>query len=134
MTFYSPRQVVEKTGFSWDTIRYYERIGLLHQIDRTAGGRRRFTEIDVLWLLLLRCLRDTGMPIAEMLHFVKLTRSGDDTVPERLALLEEHDHRVEKQIARLRADQEQIRRKVRLCRSKLEIQDDNLASDESAGP
>jgi DNA-binding transcriptional MerR regulator len=120
VTFYSPGQVVDKTGFSLDTLRYYERIGLLQEIGRTAGGRRRFTETDLLWLLLLRCLRDSGMPIAQMLRFVELTRGGDDTIPDRLTLLEEHDQQIDKQIARLRANQQQIQTKIRHYRSKLQ--------------
>lgn len=120
MTFYSPSQVAETTGFTVDTLRYYERIGLLHEIARTAGGRRRFTETDVHWLRLLRCLRDTGMPIARMLDFMAMYRSAEDTVPQRLALLEEHDRRIGQQIARLRADQRQVRAKARVYRARLQ--------------
>ncbi len=118
MSFYSPGEVADKTGFSLDTLRYYERVGLLHEIDRTAGGRRRFTEFDVGWLLMLRCLRDTGMPIAQMLNFADLTRGSDETVPERLALLQAHDRRIEEQIGRLREHQAQIRKKITIYRSK----------------
>jgi DNA-binding transcriptional MerR regulator len=70
---YSPGEVAEKAGFSIDTLRYYERVGLLAHIDRTAGGRRAFTD-DVEWLGTLRCLRDTGMPIARMPEYARLTR------------------------------------------------------------
>lgn len=118
MDFYSPGEVAERTGFSLDTLRYYERIGLLHEIDRTAGGRRRFTEHDVLWLLMLRCLRETGMPIAQMRRFTEMARGSDETVGERLALLEAHDQRIEEQIAGLRAHQEQIRQKILIYRAK----------------
>jgi DNA-binding transcriptional MerR regulator len=107
------------TGFSLDTLRYYEKIGLLAPIARTAGGRRRFTDIDLRWLLLLRCLRDTGMPITQMLRFVELTRSGGDTIADRLALLEEHDQHIDQQIARLRANQQQIQGKIHYYRTTL---------------
>jgi len=50
MMHYTPRQVADKTGFSVDTLRYYEKIGLLVSIARTSGGRRVFTETDVAWL------------------------------------------------------------------------------------
>ena len=119
MTFYSPGQVAERTGFSLDTLRYYERIGLLHGIERTAGGRRRFTDTDVRWLHMLRYLRDTGMPIAEIRRFVQLIRDGDSTVPQRVALLEEHDQRIEKQIAQLREHQQQIQNKINHYRAEL---------------
>jgi DNA-binding transcriptional MerR regulator len=117
MDFYSPGQVAARTGFSLDTLRYYERIGLLHQIGRTAGGQRRFTDVDVLWLLMLRCLRDTGMPIARMLRYAELARGGDETVAERIALLEEHDRAVDDQVRVLRGQQEHLRDKIRWYRS-----------------
>jgi DNA-binding transcriptional MerR regulator len=117
--FYSPGEVAERTGFSLDALRYYERIGLLHEIDRTAGGQRRYSEYDVLWLRMLRCLRESGMPIAQMLRFVELARGSDETVPERLALLEAHDRDIEERIATLRAHQCQIRQKIGVYRAKL---------------
>jgi DNA-binding transcriptional MerR regulator len=117
MDFYSPGQVAARTGFSLDTLRYYERIGLLHQIGRTAGGQRRFTDVDVLWLLMLRCLRDTGMPIARMLRYAELARAGDETIAERVALLEEHDRAVDDQVRNLRAQQRHLRDKIRWYRS-----------------
>jgi DNA-binding transcriptional MerR regulator len=113
VTFHSPGQVCEKTGFSLDTIRYYEKIGLLAPISRTTGGRRRFTDTDVQWLLLLRCLRQTGMPLTRMLRFVELSRAGKHTLAERLTLLEEHDQHIDDEIARLRASQQQIQGKIR---------------------
>ena len=118
MDFYSPGEVAERTGFSLDTLRYYERIGLLHEIDRTPGEQRRFSEHDVLWLLMFRCLRESGMPIAQMIRFAELARGGEETVAERLALLEAHDRRIEERIAGLRAHQKQIRQKILIYRAK----------------
>ncbi|PRX47487.1 DNA-binding transcriptional MerR regulator [Prauserella shujinwangii] len=112
MSFYSPAQVSEETGFSIDTLRYYEKIGLLPDVGRTAGGRRRFSDDNLNLLRLLRCLRDTGMPIADMLRFVQLLRAGEERRRERLAVLREHDRRVSEQIARLREHQRLIRHKI----------------------
>jgi len=112
MPYFTPSEVAGRTGFSLDTLRYYERIGLLLDVERTAGGRRRFTERDVWWLNLLRRLRDTEMPIAEMRHFAELVRAGDEARPARLALLESHDARIEARIARLRECQDQVRVKI----------------------
>lgn len=112
VSVYTPGQVVEETGFSLDTLRYYERIGLLESIDRNAAGQRRFTEKDVGWLGMIRCLRDTGMPISEMLRFTEMTRAGDHTVRDRIALLEAHDRRVQEQVDNLRERQVAIRNKI----------------------
>lgn len=67
---------------------------------------------------MLRCLRETGMPIAQMLRFSELARGSDETVAERLALLESHYRKIEAQIAGLRAHQKQIRQKTRIYRAK----------------
>jgi DNA-binding transcriptional MerR regulator len=72
VTSYSPGEAASKTGFSLDTLRYYERIGLLPPVDRTAGGWRRYSDTDLLWLMTLRCLRDTGMSVRQMRDFIDL--------------------------------------------------------------
>jgi DNA-binding transcriptional MerR regulator len=108
---YSPGEVAEKTGFSIDTLRYYERIGLLSHIERTSGGRRAFSDDDVDWLGTLRCLRDTGMPIARMRRYAELTRESQ-TEAERLRILEEHDAEVGRRIAELQSQREYIRSKI----------------------
>ncbi len=117
MQSYSPGQVVDRTGFSLDTLRYYERIGLVDGVARTSGGRRIFTDDDIGWLEILRCLRDTGMPIARMLRYAELARAGDETIAERVALLEEHDRAVDDQVRNLRAQQHHLRDKIRWYRS-----------------
>ena len=85
-----------------------------------APSRRRFTDTDLQWLLLLRCLRETGMPIAQMLRFVELTRAGKHTITDRVTLLEEHDQHIDNQIGRLRVSQQQIQDKIRYYRSSLQ--------------
>ena len=109
---YTPGEAVAKTGFSVDTLRYYERIGLLDGIERNASGQRVFSDDDLAWLEVLRCLRDTGMPIARMQRYADLARMGDQTFAERAALLEEHDRDIECRIAALREEQARIRAKI----------------------
>ncbi|MDP4502905.1 MerR family transcriptional regulator [Nonomuraea sp. NBC_00507] len=117
MTVYTPAEAVEETGFSLDTLRYYEKIGLLERVTRNASGQRRFTQDDIGWLGMLRCLRDTGMPIATMLRFAELVRAGDHTIPDRIKLLEEHDGHVQAQIANLAERQRYIHNKISYYRS-----------------
>jgi DNA-binding transcriptional MerR regulator len=117
MSLYSPGQVAERTGCSLDTLRYYDRIGLFDELARTPGGKRLFTEDDVARLEVLRCLRDTGMPIAGMRRYAELCRAGDETFDARIALLEEHDRAVGAQLATLAAQREHIRGKLAYYRS-----------------
>jgi DNA-binding transcriptional MerR regulator len=119
MPHYSPGEVADKTGFTLDTLRYYERIGLLDTVARTSGGQRLFTDEDLAWLSTLRCLRDTGMPIAKMLRYAELCRD-ETTAAERLELLAEHDHAAGERIAELQAQRAHVQAKIRWYRSLLE--------------
>jgi DNA-binding transcriptional MerR regulator len=109
---FSPSQAAEQSGFTLDTLRYYERIGLLDDIDRAPSGHRRFRDEDLEWLGMLRCLRETGMPIAQMRRYAELARCGDATLAARLDLLTEHDAQVQDRIAVLRAQHEHLREKI----------------------
>jgi len=119
----SPGQAAEQSGFSLDTLRYYERIGLLDDIGRAPSGHRRFREEDLEWLGVLRCLRDTGMPIAQMRRYAELARCGEPTMTERLTLLIEHDGQVRRRIAALRAEQAHLQEKIDWYRSQLQSDD-----------
>ena len=116
----SPSQAAEQSGFSLDTLRYYERIGLLDPVQRTSSGHRRFDEDDLEWLEVLRCLRDTGMPIAQMCRYAELARGGEATFAERLGLLTEHDAAVQERIAVLQAQREHLQEKIGWYRRHME--------------
>jgi DNA-binding transcriptional MerR regulator len=118
----SPSQAAEQPGFSLDTLRYYERIGLLSGISRAPSGHRRFGDDDLEWLGVLRCLRDTGMPIARMRRYAALAREGEPTLAERLRLLTEHDAQVSEQIALLQAQRQHLQEKIDWYRSQLSAQ------------
>jgi DNA-binding transcriptional MerR regulator len=115
----SPSQAAEQSGFSLDTLRYYERIGLLNGISRAPSGHRRFGDDDLEWLSVLRCLRDTGMPIARMRRYAELARQGEPTVAERLRLLTEHDAQVGEQMAVLQAQRQHLQEKISWYHSQL---------------
>lgn len=83
-------EVTARTGLSADTLRYYERQGLLPPVARSGGGQRRYTRIDLDRLSFLLTLRATGMSIATMRQFAALRRQGEAGRAARLALLLEH--------------------------------------------
>lgn len=99
----SPAEMAAACDVTVDTLRYYEREGLLDTIERSSGGQRRYTAHDVAWVQLLRCLRVTALPIREMRRFAELMRLGDAAIPERVELLEEHRRSVVEQIDELHA-------------------------------
>ena len=114
---YKPGEAADRIGVSIDTIRYYEKIGLLHGIRRDSGGRRVFSDDDLSRLGLLRCLRDSGMPIARLRRFADLLRGGDETNEQRVALLQEHDREIDAKVAQLRREQERVHEKIEWYRS-----------------
>ena len=93
VTGWSTREAAEKCGMTQYTLRWYERIGLLDRVERTPDGRRRFSDADLDWLILLSRLRATGMPVRDMLSYAELVRSGARE-QERIDLLREHRERV----------------------------------------
>ncbi|MEV4560593.1 MerR family transcriptional regulator [Kitasatospora sp. NPDC049285] len=120
-TLLTPAEAAERSGFSLDTLRYYERIGLLTAITRATSGHRRFAPDDLAWLTILRCLRDTGMPIAEMRRYAELARTeGPESLARRIALLEQHDTAVATQIALLQRQRDHLRAKLDYYRSVLD--------------
>ncbi|MGW0004878.1 MerR family transcriptional regulator [Nocardia grenadensis] len=88
-------------GLSQDTLRWYERIGLLAHIGRDRTGKRRFSDRDLDWLTLITRLRTTGMTVADMIRYAELVRAGSSTIPERLAMFRKTRADVLERIAEL---------------------------------
>ena len=95
-------QAAAETGLSIDTLRYYERIGLIADIAYAPSGHRRYGDADIEWILFLKQLRQTGMPIAQMQVFAQLRREGDASVTRRREMLEQHRRQLEQQIQSIR--------------------------------
>ncbi len=81
------QEVAQATGLSAHTLRYYERVGLIHPIDREENTHRRYSADDVGWINFLTKLRATGMSIKDMQRYAHLQRQGDATLPERVEML-----------------------------------------------
>ncbi|MEL6893869.1 MAG: MerR family transcriptional regulator [Actinomycetota bacterium] len=108
----TPAEMADRTGVSLDTLRYYESEGLLADVARAANGHRRYSQDDVLWIEVLRCLRETGMTIEQLRHYCRLGERGPATKPERKRILLEHRALVERQIAERRHALELIDHKL----------------------
>lgn len=109
---YTIEEVAAETGLTPHTLRYYERIGLLEPVPRAVSGHRRYTEGDLGWVRFVVMLRQTGMSIADSLHFMELTRAGDHTIPERVRLLRAHRDDLVAQLAVLQQHLGAINRKI----------------------
>ena len=91
----------ERVGLSVETLRYYERAGLIESVSRAAGGQRQYAEADIAWLEFLIRLRAIGMPIAQIREYARLRALGVVTTGPRLAMLRAHRARLAETIAEL---------------------------------
>ncbi len=81
------KEVSEKYHLSPDTLRYYERVGMIPPVTRTPGGIRDYQQEDESWVGLATCMRSAGLPVEVMIEYVKLCQQGDSTFSDRLKLL-----------------------------------------------
>ena len=90
-------EVGKKYGLTADTLRYYERIGLIPPVNRSSGGIRDYSEDDQRWVEFITCMRSAGLPIEFLTEYVSLFRQGSETKDQRKAMLiEQRDILVEK--------------------------------------
>ena len=82
-------EVAKRYGITVDTIRYYERIGLVPHVTRLPNGIRDFTEYDCGWVEFIRCMRESGVQIEALVEYVALFQEGEHTAAARLAKLDE---------------------------------------------
>ena len=81
------KEVCEQYDITADTLRYYERVGVIPSVTRTEGGIRNFTEEDLKWVQNAICMRNAGLPVETLIEYVKLFREGDATIEARRDLL-----------------------------------------------
>ncbi|QMU67358.1 MerR family transcriptional regulator [Streptacidiphilus sp. P02-A3a] len=109
-----------RTGVSVHTLRYYERVGLvITSIDRTPGGRRRYRQPDLDWIILCTKLRATGMPIRNIQRYAELASAGHGNEEHRLALMEAHRAEVTARIDELQLNLKLIDHKIHVYRERL---------------
>ena len=113
-------EVCRKYNITADTIRYYEKIGLLPKIPRTKNGIRDFDEEYCKWIEFIKCMRNAGMEIEILLEYVNLFKKGKSTVQERRNLLEE-------QRKKLIEKQNNINATIKRLDYKLELYDDIIS-------
>ena len=106
------KEVSEKFKISQDTLRYYERIGLIPPVSRTASGIRNYQESDLGWVENEVCMRNAGVPIEALIEYVKLYQMGDTTFEARRQLLQEQYDVLQEQKEQIEATMKRLAYKV----------------------
>lgn len=106
----------ERSGLSVDTLRYYEKIGLIDPPPRDSGGRRQYDQKTLIWLEFLLRLNATGMGIKDRLRYAALRKEGADSLTARREMLELHSTAVAEKISNLLETQSVLNEKIDLYR------------------
>ena len=106
------KEVAEKYDISADTLRYYERVGMIPKVTRKSNGIRDYQESDLGWVELAICMRSAGLPIEVMIEYVKLYKEGDNSIPARLELLQEQMHSLQEQKTQIESTMERLAYKI----------------------
>ncbi|MGM9603769.1 MAG: MerR family transcriptional regulator [Faecousia sp.] len=121
---YTMKETCEKTGLSYETLKFYCNQGLVPNVKRDGQNHRIFDDRDVAWLNSLTCLKNCSMGIREMQRYIALCLEGDSTIPERKAILESRRQALEQERQRIDQAMAYIDRKQRFYDSVLSGQGD----------
>ena len=105
-------QVSQKYGLSQDTLRYYERIGIIPPVPRNKSGIRDYDEVSCSWIELMKCMRSSGVQIEALIEYVSLFQQGDATLDARKALLVEQRDQLVSRMAEMQASLDLLNQKI----------------------
>jgi DNA-binding transcriptional MerR regulator len=94
-------EVSERYGVSQDTLRYYERIGLIPPVSRSESGIRDYGDIDLRRVEFIKCMRSAGLSIEVLIEYVRLVQQGDQTIEARKEILKEQRERLAARMAEM---------------------------------
>lgn len=116
-------EVSEQSGLSSDTLRYYERIGLIPPVNRNDSGIRDYSDLDVRRVEFIKCMRSVGLPIEVLIEYYGLVQQGDETIEARKEILIE-------QRAQLLARMEEMQNTIDLLDYKISVYEDAILKKE----
>jgi len=105
-------EVSEQYGISLDTLRYYERIGLIQPVTRKENGIRDYNEIDLKRVEFAKCMRSAGLPVEVLIDYVQLVQQGDTTIEARKEILEEQREHLVTRMAEMQNTLDMLNHKI----------------------
>ena len=105
-------EVSQKYDLTADTLRYYERIGLIPSVNRNAGGIRDYIEEDCNWVSFIKCMRGAGLSIEVLVEYVTMFQQGNSTIKARKKLLIEQRSHLAEKIKKMQQTLERLDKKI----------------------
>ncbi len=106
------KEVSKMYNLSPDTLRFYEKKGLIGPVKKTSGGIRDYEEDDLKRIEFIKCMRSAEIPVIVLKEYVDLFSVGDETIKERRKLLEEQKRILEDKIAKMQEAYEKLNKKI----------------------
>lgn len=106
------KEVCERYDITADTLRYYERVGVIPSVTRTKGGIRDYTEQDIGWVENAICMRNAGLSVEMLAEYVRLFQEGDSTIPARRALLAKEREEIAIQLKKYQETMDRLNYKI----------------------
>ena len=119
-------EVSKKYDLSQDTLRYYERIGLLPGVGRNKSGLRDYSEDDCMWVEFIKCMRSAGLPIEVLIEYVNLFYQGPSTTKARRELLIEQRGVLSERMEELKKTIERLDYKIAYYDNTLKLMEEEL--------
>ncbi|HIS55790.1 MAG: MerR family transcriptional regulator [Lachnospiraceae bacterium] len=119
-------EVSKKYDISADTLRYYERIGLIPPVPRTKSGIRNYDETSCGWIELMKCMRKAGVQIEALIEYVELFQKGDATIDARKAILIEQRDQLQDRIADMQESLARLNDKISRYEQGLMVEEKRL--------
>jgi DNA-binding transcriptional MerR regulator len=105
-------EVSEKFGLSVDTLRYYERVGLIPPVNRSESGIRDYNELDQKRVEFIKCMRGAGLPVEILIDYMGLVQQGDSTIEARKEILVEQRDLLAARMEEMRKTLERLNYKI----------------------
>ena len=124
------QEVSERYGLSADTLRYYERIGLIPTVNRTESGIRDYNELDIRRVDFIKCMRSAGLPLEVLIDYMSLVQQGDSTIETRKEILREQRALLATRIAEMKKTLDLLDHKIQVYENAILTKEKEISQEE----
>ncbi|WP_295162655.1 MerR family transcriptional regulator [uncultured Brachyspira sp.] len=119
-------EVSKKTGLSNDTLRYYEKIGIIPEVQRSRNGIRNYTDYDLGWIEFSKCMRNAGLSIEAIIEYIKLYNKGDSALEARKQLLISQRDKMQEKLNNFQYAIDKLNKKIENYENKMLIYEKDM--------
>ena len=123
---YTIGKVAEMMGLTTHTLRFYDKEGLLPNVSKTKSGVRQFTDADINWLMMLECLKSTGLQLKEIKHYINLLKKGNSSLVERAEMFKKQKIKCQQEINLLKQTMKKLDFKIHYYEEALKHGEENV--------